>query len=674
MKHKFLSIFRLFFLLSITCLIQSCSSKKQASNKADLVQETYTSSLSLSNLFTDHMVLQRESYVSIFGTAGKHSVIRIQGSWGDNARTIADDTGQWLAKIKTPTAGGPYSLSITEGELTIELNDILIGEVWLASGQSNMQMPVTGWPPKDPIDNSTEEIAQANFPQIRMMTVQRHIAHSPKDDFLGSWAVASPATVGQFSATAYFFARRLNQELQIPIGIIHTSWGGTVAEAWTSKDKLYTLGDFDNTLNSLVEESSESEIEAWLSDKSSVEIPTTNEGFAALNFNDENASTSTFLAAKEITLPGRFDMIDAKNIDGAFWMYKEFMVEEKGEYTLDLGAIDDIDATYINGQLVGGINGYNVDRTYNIPKDLLRRGRNRIAIRAIDTGGPGSINGPMQLSSENGGSISLDGSWSSAPVAEIYDGKFYIYDLDKDISSSRPNIFGLNQNTPTVLYNAMIHPLIPYKIKGAIWYQGESNVARAQQYRRLFPSMINDWRERWGYSFPFYFVQIAPYKYGGAAENQSQKLRDAQRRTLNLENTGMVVTMDIGNFTNIHPANKQDVGKRLAGLALSNQYGKNNIASGPNYTSKTIDGNSIILEFDSVGSGLLAADGGLTDFEIAGRNGRFKTAVAKIVGNTVIVSSENVDAPVHVRYAWNDKGNASLFNTEGFPASSFTTK
>lgn len=664
-------------ILLITLLISlnSCSSKKMTTEVIPDTVEKSIQSLEISNLFMDHMVLQQNDHVSIFGNAGKHQIITVTGSWGESAKTFSDDNGDWLAKINTPSAGGPFTVNISQTGETIQINDVMIGEVWLASGQSNMQMPVKGWPPNDPIDNSAEEIANGNFPQIRMLTVQRKAAAEPMETFSGKWEVASPETVSNFSATAYFFAKRLHQELNVPVGIIHTSWGGTVAEAWTSKEKLLTLGDFDREIFKMAKPTSEAEINSWFADKDSRPVPTTTEGFAALELNDANASTSTYEGATEISLPGRFDMIGEDDIDGAFWIYKEIMITDRTqEYSIEFGAIDDIDATYVNGQLIGGITGYNAKRDYKIPNSALRRGKNMIAIRAIDTGGPGTVNEPMNLNSSNGESISLQGNWISVPTAEIYEGKFYIYDMNKDLSTKRPNIIRQNPNIPTVLYNGMIHPLIPYDIKGAIWYQGESNVGRDRQYRQLFPSLIKDWRQRWGQDFPFYYVQIAPFQYAGGSKNQSQKLREAQRFTLGLENTGMVVTMDIGNNTNIHPANKQDVGKRLAGLALANDYGKNIIASGPNYKSKTIEGSSIILDFENVGSGLAASEGGLTGFEIAGRNGRFKAAVAEIKGNQLVVSSTEVKEPMHVRYAWSDTAASTLFNQEGLPASSFSTR
>lgn len=661
--------------LLLAFVMNSCSSSKaQADSDTQPIQEI-VNPLKLSPIFSDHMVLQRNDHVAIFGEAKPHSVVQLTGSWGNSSRSFTDDTGEWLAKINTPSAGGPHTLTVQHEGHTIIINDVMIGEVWLGSGQSNMEMPVKGWPPNDLIDDSAEEIANGSYPDIRMITIPRNMSSKPLTEYNGQWLAASPSTVGDFSATAYFFAKRLHQELGIPIGIIHSSWGGTVAEAWTSSHKLKTLGDFDNAIAALSKPSSQAETKAWFADKDSAPVPTNPDEWDGLILNDKQAAAGPAQYTSPVTLPGRFDFIGKEDIDGAFWLWKEFIVDDlSSDYQLSLGAVDDIEITYINGQKIGGIQGYNVPRSYMVPKSILKKGKNIVAIRAIDTGGPGAINAPMEIvSSASGKSISIEGQWQSSPAAEIYEGRFYIYDMGKATDVNRPTIIKQNPNTPSVLFNAMINPLIPYTIKGAIWYQGESNVGRDIQYRKLFPAMITDWRERWGDNFPFYFVQIAPYQYnGGHVKNdQSQKLREAQRRSLALDKTGMVVTMDIGNFTNIHPANKADVGKRLAGLALANDYEKNIVASGPIYKGKQIDGSRIIIEFDHTGSGLQAAESGLSGFEVAGDNGKFVDASATIEGKHVVVSAEGIDAPKQVRYAWRDHGVASLFNAEGLPASSF---
>jgi sialate O-acetylesterase len=442
------------------------------------------------------------------------------------------------------------------------------------------------------------------------------------------------------------------------------------------------LGDYDESINSINKseiKNSLEETENWFKHWPTQEIPDTYEEWQKIGFSDIAAAESDFDDSNwaTIELPGRFDRLSTDEFNGAMWLRKKFVIQDTtADYMLKIMAIDDMDATYINGQKIGGLAGagfYNVAREMTIPKSLLVQGSNIIAIRAIDTGGPGSVTGPMTISNNKGENISIEGSWKSRLIAEIFKGKFYAYDLNVGVSE-RPDIFQFHPNLPTVLFNGMINPLVPYTIKGAIWYQGESNVGRDEQYKRLFPTMIKDWRDKWSYDFPFYFVQIAPFIYNpNPSEQVSQKLRDAQRYALNTPKTGMVVTLDIGDPTNIHPANKQDVGKRLARLALANDYGKEVVSSGPLYKQIEKSGSKLTIEFDHIGSGLVASVNGLSGFEIAGSDKIYFPAVAKIIENKIEVTSPSVTSPKYVRYAWRDASTASLFNVEGLPASSFTS-
>ena len=635
--------------------------------------------LTVSELFSNHMVLQQQDDVNFWGEYSPEQKISITASWGTEITTIADSNGYWTTKLKTPKAGGPHIIKIKTRDSIITLNDVLVGEVWLASGQSNMEMPLKGWPPNDPILNSVEEIKNANFSDIRMLTVARNVSEEPIETISRKWKVSSSKTAGKFSASAYFFARRLHKELNVPVGIIHSSWGGTVAEAWTSKGSLKKLGDFNEAIKSLALIKDEKLVEEWFGDSVIQDLPKTKEEWNNINFSDFEATSANYDDSqwKTLNLPGRFDLLNHGEFNGAIWLRKKFLIEDiLTDYVLKIGAIDDMDATYINGQKIGGLTGagvHNTLREMTIPKGLLKKGSNTIAIRAIDTGGPGNVTGKMTISNTKGKIISIAGSWKHQIIAEIYLDKFYSYHLTTDISK-RPAIFKIHPNMPTVLFNAMINPLTSYNIKGAIWYQGESNVGRSEQYKRLFPVMIEDWRNAWGYDFPFYFVQIAPFLYTQNPSDQvSQKLRDAQRYSLKTPNTGMVVTLDIGVPTNIHPGNKQDVGKRLAGLALANDYGKKIIASGPLFTHVEFLENSLLVNFDFVGGGLICSTPELSGFEIAGADGIFVPAKAKIVNNKVEVSNASINSPKYVRYAWSDYFDASLFNKERLPASSFTS-
>lgn len=636
--------------------------------------------LALQPIFSSEMVLQQQMDAPIWGESAANATITIKGSWGAEQSTTANDEGYWQLALATPEAGGPYDLSISTRDTSISLNNVLIGEVWLASGQSNMEMPLTGWPPRDPIANSAEEIANANFPQIRMFTLPNTFSTTEMSTFQGIWETCSPSTAGAFSATAYFFARRLHQELNIPVGIIHSSWGGTPAEAWTSQPSLKKLGDFDEAIEVMTDPAALQATKDWFSPLEKERVPNSTEAWADLDlggapqadFNTENWA--------DLSLPGRFDEVDGGEINGSFWLSKTFNINpQDGDYFIEIGAIDDIDYTYINGVKVGHLFGYNLPRKYKLPKGLLKAGENTITIKAVDTGGPGQVAEPLQITAPSGQTTSLSGTWKAQPQAEIYKGQFHIYNpTDLDISQ-RPKVFAVNQNMPTVLYNAMLKPLVPYGIKGSIWYQGESNVGRAAQYEQLFPLMISDWREKWGYDFPFYFVQIAPFNYTGNADpttHQSQKLREAQRKTLTaLPKTGMTVTMDVGNYTNIHPANKQDVGARLAGLALQSDYQKLMEASGPLYKGHAASGAELMVAFSHSGNGLVLKETGTdSGFEVAGADGVFYKASAEIRGNNLFVKSARVKQPKEVRYGWSDYGAQSLFNKEGLPASSFSSE
>lgn len=641
-------------------------------------QRNVQKQLKVTNLFSDHMVLQRQDNVDIWGEAAPKQKIQITVSWGKEIYTSSDANGKWKTKLSTPKAGGPYTINIKNNNQDITIKDVLIGEVWLASGQSNMDIGLGGWLPNDTIYNSASEIKNANFPKIRFLKVPFGISVNPVDAVGGKWIGASPSTAGDFSATAYFYARKLYQELNVPIGIIQSSIGGTPVEAWTSKNSLLQLKDFDKTINGLQELQDKSAEWAKMWDKK--EIPKTNEQWKNLNFSDVDAAAIGFDDSQweNLKLPGRIDLLKSGEFDGAVWLRKEINIDNiTTNYTLNIGSIDDMEAVFLNGKYIGGLSGggfASTVRIIQIPKDLLIKGKNLLSIRVIDTGGPGFVNGPLTISNNEGELIYLEGNWKSRLVAEIQDGKFFIYGVTADIRA-RPNPARLNSNSPTSLFNAMINPLIPFKIKGVIWYQGESNVGRAEQYKSLFPAMITDWRNKWGYEFPFYYVQIAPYLFGDPLQKeQSQKLRDAQSYALKLPRTGMVSTLDVGSLKTVHPAYKQQVGNRLARFALVNEYGRKIVASGPIFKHLTVSGNQLIIEFNGLGSGLKATAEGLINFEIAGADKNYIPANAKISKNTVVVSNALLTNPMYVRYAWSDGGAATLFNKEGLPAATFTSE
>lgn len=639
--------------------------------------------LSLPRIFGDHMVMQQNSEIMLWGEATPESEITIQTGWGGPQTIKVTKSGKWDAELPTPEAGGSYELKISNKDTTVTFKDILLGEVWLASGQSNMEMPLEGWPPNDTINYSRKEIKTADYPAIRMFTVQRALSAIPAKDVTGEWQITTPENAASFSATAYFFARKLHKELNVPVGIVHASWGGTPAESWVSEESLRAFGEFDEALEAIdVTGEEQKDFDQWKS-----RFPITKMEPAAIintDLGDIEASKSNFNDSKwmEMKLPtanGWEPNLGA--FDGVVWFRKKFNVknEPSGTFSLSLGPVDDMDVTYINGIEVGKMieDGlYKVDRIYAIPDSVLVQGENTIAIKVIDTRGGGGIYGApeqLYLEDETGGKIELAGTWKYQPVAEYRNSMLYQYGLDRQIFEGRPKWLSyISPHTGTVLYNGMIAPVIDYTFQGAIWYQGESNVGRAEQYGRLFPQLIKDWRNQVGKDFPFYFVQIAPYNYKSPNSVASAGLRDAQRKTLSLPNTGMVVTLDIGNNINIHPGNKQEVGKRLALWALNDFYDEKTIPSGPLYRSATVDGNRVNVQFDYAGEALRNGTEGLTGFEIAGSDSIFYKAGASIEDSTLVLFSPLVSKPLIIRYAWSDTARATLFNNAGLPASSFS--
>lgn len=663
-------IFFLFFFLSISILSGQVSKNSVGKEKA----------LKLSSLFSDHMVLQQKTNVRLSGSGEPNKNVTATASWGATGSARIDSSGLWQLNLEVPKAGGPYTITFKSGNSSIILNDILIGEVWLASGQSNMDISLGGWLPKDSINNSKKEIAKANFPNIRFFKVPFGISAVPLDSVKGSWVKTSPQTAPDFSATAYFYAQKLYQELNVPIGIIQSSIGGTPAEAWTSHKSLEKIKDFDQALDGIT--SVQNTVDNWLKKWPQQKIPSTADEWQKTIEADATAAQVNFNDSKwsKIILPGRIDMINSVEFNGGIWLRKQIIIEDiSTDYTLKIAEIDDMDLTYFNGVKIGGIlgNGHAMEkREMIIPKTLLKKGANIIAMCVIDTGGPGTVNGLMTISNSNNVVISLAGEWNSKLVSEIFNDKLFKYDIQADLSN-RPNIYQMNSNTPSALYNAMINPLIKYAIKGVIWYQGESNVGRAEQYKKLFPLMIEDWRDKWGYEFPFYYTQIAPYLYTDINQKQqSQKLRDAQRLALKVPKTGMAVTLDIGRLDSAHPTEKKMVGERLARFSLSNEYNKTLVNSGPLFKEAKKQGNSLVVTFEkqSIGSGLQAEQNGLTNFEIAGADKNYVSADVSIKNSTLIASSPLVPNPVFIRYAWSDGSAATLFNKEGLPAATFTSE
>jgi sialate O-acetylesterase len=620
-----------------------------------------SANIRLPKILSDNMVLQRNKPITLWGWADANENITVTFKQQTKS-TKADKSGKWTVTLSSETAGGPFNLTL-KGKNSITLSNILIGEVWVCSGQSNMEWPLAQ------VTNATQELKDASFPEIRQFLVQKSVSLKPEVDVRGGdWKLCSSQAASNFTAVGYFFARELHKKLKVPIGLINTSWGGTHSETWTSKEAFEQSPEFKDMiaalpnleLDALAKQRAESVLIKLKS--MNISLPASNvDQWKDLNYNDQAWNT--------MTLPSLWEQQQLEDIDGTIWFRKTILLtaaDAGKEALLKLSMIDDSDQSYVNGVLVGSTNRYNEKRTYQVPANVLKEGRNIIAVRVEDTGGGGGIYGDatdLSLTTKGNASISLAGVW-----------QYNMESLLANANSIGPNAY------PTLLFNAMLNPLTPYAIQGTIWYQGESNAGRAHQYRTAFPLMIQDWRKHWKQGdFPFYFVQLANFNSAnGTSEKGSTwaELREAQSMTLSLPNTGMAVITDIGEANDIHPRNKQDVGKRLAAIALANNYGEKIVSSGPVYQSMSVSGNKIKISFTQTGSGFWIKDkyGYLKGFEIAGADQKFQYAKAWVEGNDVIVSAEAVSSPVAVRYGWADNPeDINLYNKEGFPASPFRT-
>jgi sialate O-acetylesterase len=610
-------------------------------------------------IFGDHMVLQRNKPIRIWGEASAGENITVSLST-QTVKAKAGKDGNWQVSLPAMTHGGPYTLSV-KGKNEVVFSDVLIGEVWLCSGQSNME-----WIVKN-ADSAAKEIAKANYPQIRHIAVPKATSLTPvKNIKPASWEICSPATVANFTAVGYFFAREIYQALNYPIGLINSSWGGTHVETWTSSSAFFSDPEFaslktkmpENTDKLIAEKKAKMDA---LIQKTQPGLPSRNEvnQFTSMGLDDSQW--------KKMKLPASWEYYGYPDLDGELWFRKSFSIPadiSTADARLELGMIDDIDSTFLNGVFIGSSTVYNEKRVYKIPSGLLKM-KNVISVKVIDNGGGGGLYGGGETMALYLGktAIPLSGEWS-----------FRIEKVYNDGNSINPNAY------PTLLYNAMINPLVGYGIAGALWYQGESNAGRAEQYNISFPLMINDWRNRWKDSFPFYFVQLTHWQAGGGTSQNGgsswAELREAQQNTLRLSNTGMAVITDIGNTLDIHPRNKQDVGKRLALQAMAKTYGKDIKAFSPSYGSMSLKDGKAILTLNNTYSGLVVKNkyGYINGFEIAGADQQFHYAKAWVENGNLVVFSEKVQQPVAVRYCWSDDPNdVNLFNSEGLPAAPFRT-
>jgi sialate O-acetylesterase len=617
--------------------------------------------IKLPQIIRDSMILQRDAKINIWGWASKGEKVSVKFN-GKTYRTKTGNDGKWKVQLLPMKAGGPYTMNIS-GKNKITLYNILIGDVWLCTGQSNMvhQMKLHSvyYP---------DEIPNANYPDIRQFWVPNTTnIQSPQNDLPGgSWKWANPDNVADFSAVAYFFAKDLYQKYHVPIGIINASWGGVPIESMMSEESFKSFPDILKTIEKNKDTAYVNGVNRKVfGNARKIKLP-----------EDKGLTEKWFSPSyrpKEwhrIAIPGFWADEGAKNLNGVVWYRRE--IDVPGSMTkvpakVFLGRIVDADELYINGVKVGSTGYMYPQRRYPVPDGLLRPGKNLFVVRVTNDFGKGGFvpDKPYELIA-GGDTVDLTGYWQ----------------YKAGVVNERRHGFGgfgiALQNQPTALYNSMIAPLINYAVKGFVWYQGESNTGKPDEYAKLQPDMINDWRSKWNEgNLPFLFVQLpgfGDYNYL-PSESEWALFREAQAKSLSVPNTAMAVAIDLGEWNDIHPDRKKPVGDRLALAAEKIAYGENVVYAGPLYQSSSIEGNKIVISFTHTGSGLSTNDDELpAEFAISGEDKKFVWGDAKIDGDKIIVSSEDVPSPKYVRYAWADMPvNPNLINKEGLPAAPFRT-
>lgn len=618
----------------------------------------------LPRLIRDSMVLQRDAKLKIWGWASPGEKITIRFN-GKSAKVTATAAGEWSTTLPAMKAGGPYTMQI-EGKNSIQLKDVLIGDVWLCAGQSNMVHQLS-------LHNITyaEDIAKANFPRIRQFCVATRatLTGEEADYNTGSWMWANPENVADFSAVAYFFAREIHEKYGIPIGIINASVGGTPIESWTSEKGLQSFSDI---------------AAAALRNKDTAYVNDINRRAALERRRESNISDKGLTGIKKwfdptytpkgwqrISVPGYWEDQGLRDVNGVVWYRKEIDVPQTMTGVpakLFLGRIVDADMVYVNGEKVGQTAYQYPQRRYALNAGILKPGKNLLVVRVQNNAGKGGFvpDKPYHLEA-NGNIMELTGYWSYK-VGEVY------------LPMERSKVEAISaQNEPAALFNGMIAPASKFAVKGVLWYQGESNSGNATQYAELLPALIKDYRRVFTQpSLPFLYVQLP--NFGDAnylpTEDSWPILREAALKSLSVPNTAMAVTIDLGEWNDIHPDNKKDVGVRLALAARKTVYGERDlVSSGPICKSYEVKDDKIILTFDHIGSGLVSHDGeDLSHFSIAAEDKKFVWAKTRIEGNKVVVWAEEVSSPRYVRYAWSDNpSGANLYNAEGLPASPFRT-
>jgi sialate O-acetylesterase len=623
-----------------------------------LLAASNAQALELAGVFGDHMVLQRDAPLRVWGRAEPGRRVRVQIA-GDDASAQVGPDGRWQATLKPLRAGGPHELRVSAGAEQHLLSDVLIGDVWIAAGQSNME-----WRLADTND-AAAEIAAADHPRIRHAKMPHRVSLVPLRDAPPlRWDVSSPATAGEFSGVAYHFARRVQAETGVPIGLLNLSWGGTHIETWTSPRAAATDPDLADVVRTMPADAA-----AFVQRRRDVVL----ERVRRFQGSEPAATAGADPALDDrawptLNAPQVWETQGLPGLDGQVWLRRHVTLtaaEAIGAATLHVGLVDDCDESFVNGQPVGKTCGWDRPRAYGVPAGLLHEGDNLVAVRVTDTGGDGGIHGPAA-------NLRLDTAAGPKPLAGRW--QAHVESLQA-IDEPGPN------DLPSLLFNGMVQPFTPFAVRGVIWYQGETNSPRAARYAQAFPRLIGDWRSLWREQgqkglMPFYFVQLSsfgprpPLPEGSAFA----ELREAQRQTAaKLPGTGMAVSIDVGDANDIHPRDKRTVGDRLARIALAQTYGKPVPFKGPTLrTNRFLPDGRIELTFADTAGGLATRGGGpLLGFALAGEDQRFVPAHAEIVGkDRVRLWSEAVRKPAAVRYAWADTPlQANLVNGAGLPAS-----
>jgi len=609
--------------------------------------------VTLPKFFSDHMVLQRDATITIYGWSESGKIIKINfNNLNKEAKTNAN--GEWSVDFPAMKAGGPYEMKISEDN-TITFKDIYVGDVWFCSGQSNM-----GWKLED-ARNGKEELAKASYEKIKLLQVSRTMAGTPQKDIeKGTWLTCSPESGEGFSAVAYFFGRELFQKYNVPIGLINSSWGGTNIEAWMSEDlmgkhasakkvvdEMKTM-DFGNLMNVY-----KKEFKAWEKKADDLDLGNKEKWF------EKDYNTSSW---KSINLPVYWSKAKVTPNDGVIWVTRSFMLTQKDlakdELSLAIGRVDNEDVTYVNGNKVGESDQKDLDRVYKVDKKNFAVGKNIITIRVKNTGDIGGFRGDenslyLETASQK---LSLSGEWKYEAGTK---------DIEEVPVRQHPTKY------PTSLYNGMVTPFFGIKIKGIIWYQAEANSKNAKEYADLFKGMITDWRKNWKSDVPFIFAQLPNY------DNQNNRwitLRESQSKALELKNTGMAVLIDVGENDNIHPIHKQVVGKRMATIAQSLAYGEKNPSTAPTYGNIKVDGNTLTVNFTNGTFAKETQKSNISGFMVAGSDKKFYPANGTLQSDmkTIKVSSSEVTNPIAVRYLWADApGEVMLYNQDGLATPPF---